>query len=152
MALVPFSYARKAILQVVTSIDEDKLDFVPAGFANSIRWNVGHLLVIADRNLRHAANYQPVVPDHYTSFFDMGTAPAQWTDEPPSTADLIKYAEAQLEAVERISANGCDLPLAKTFNLRGTTFTTLSDLLGFLSYHEGLHLGACKLIKKNAGA
>ncbi|MCM3760300.1 DinB family protein [Alkalihalobacillus oceani] len=152
MAFVPFSYARKAILQVVTSIDEEKLDVIPPGFANSIRWNVGHLLVVADRILRHAANYQAVVPDHYTSFFDMGTSPAQWSEEPPSLAEIVRYAEAQLEAVQRLSDNGCDLPLAKTFDLRGTTFTTLSDLLGFLSYHEGLHLGACKLIKKHAGA
>ncbi|NEU30854.1 DinB family protein [bacterium LRH843] len=148
MSYSPFAFARTAIMNVLESASTEQVDAIPDGFNNSIRWNAGHTLVIAEKVLSHSEHYEHVLPEHYKAFFDKGTSPRDWTDHAPSASEIADYSTKQLQSAKKLFDEHADLPLANAFNLRGNIFSTVPDLLSFLSYHEGLHYGAIKLLNK----
>ncbi|WP_078429437.1 DinB family protein [Alkalihalobacterium alkalinitrilicum] len=149
MATTAFTFARSANLQVLQAAKEHQLDAIPEGFNNSIRWNAGHVLVIAENVLSHSDHYEPVLPSLYKTLFDMGTSPSGWTEEPPSVVEIVEMSKKQLEAVQKLSQNYGDTTFSKPFVLFGTSFDNVSDAVGFISFHEGLHFTAIKsLLKK----
>ncbi|MFV8830020.1 DinB family protein [Alkalihalobacterium sp. APHAB7] len=148
MAVTAFTFARSANIQVLNAAKEHQLDAVPEGFNNSVRWNVGHVLVIAETVLRHSEHYEPVLPSLYKRLFDMETRPSEWTEEPPSVAEVMEMSQKQLKAVQKLNSEHGDTTFAKPFVLFGTTFDNVSDALAFISFHEGLHYSTCKYLLK----
>ena len=146
MIYVPFEFARTAIINILKSTDLNQVDVIPSGFNNSIRWNAGHALVIADKILKHSSHFDHHVPDHYSTFFDMGTKPAEWKQEPPSVEEIIDMSNQQLTETKKLLENHWDSPLTSPFDLRGNLFSTVPELVGFITYHEGMHFDASKLI------
>ncbi|GAE36755.1 DinB family protein [Halalkalibacter akibai] len=148
MAVKAFSFARFANISGLQAATPEQLDTVPVGFSNSIRWNAGHVLVIAESILRHSEKYEPVLPSNYKDFFFMGTSPADWKDEPPSVSELEELSAKQVQAVQDLVENHLDSPLKKAFEIRGRSFDTVSELVSFISYHEGLHFATIKALLK----
>ncbi len=147
MAYLPFAFARAAIINVLNGAESEQVDAIPENFNNNIRWNAGHALVVADRILHHAEQYGHTIPSHFKEFFSMGTSPADWKEEPPSVAEISRLSKEQLEATAKL-VDTCDIQakLENVFDLRGTKFSTISELLGFLAYHEGMHYDTTKLL------
>ncbi|WP_216831471.1 DinB family protein [Alkalihalobacterium elongatum] len=148
MALTAFTFARFANIQVLNAAKEHQLDAIPEGFNNSIRWNAGHVLVIAESVLRHSEHYEPVLPSLYKKLFDMGTKPSEWTEEAPSVAEIVEMSQKQIEAVQKLSSEHGNATFAKPFVLFGTSFDNVSDALSFISFHEGLHFTTTKYLLK----
>ncbi|WAA08887.1 DinB family protein [Fervidibacillus albus] len=145
MSMYTLKYARNRLMKVLTAATDEQLDFVPDGFNNSIRWNAGHVMVIADRIFSHIKQYTPVLPAHYISFFDMGTKPADWSEPPPSVEEIIAYSSKQMTAIEKIYQHPEQWQLKKPFENRGTVFQTYQDILSFVIFHEGMHFQTMKL-------
>lgn len=150
MAFVPFSFSRARIIDALTSASPTAVDAIPDGFNNSVRWNAGHVIVISDRILHHADAYEHTIPAQFESFFDMDTKPADWINSPPSVEQIKEVSAAQIEAAQQLFQAERDTPLQNPFHLRGTTFQTPSELIGFLTYHEGLHFQTIKLLLMKA--
>ncbi|OLO26251.1 hypothetical protein BTR23_23680 [Alkalihalophilus pseudofirmus] len=149
MATIAFTFARSANLQVLQAAKEHQLDAIPEGFNNSIRWNAGHVLVIAENVLSHSEHYEPVLPSLYKTLFDMGTSPSEWTEEPPSVTEIVEMSKKQLEAISKLNRDYGDITFSKPFVLFGSTFDNVSDAVSFLSFHEGLHFTTKKYLLKN---
>ena len=111
MTFSPFAFGRSANIHMLTSAEPTKIDTIPDGFNNSIRWNAGHVLVIAERILRHSEHYEHVIPSHYETFFHKGTSPSDWTDEPPTAEEISELSSKQLESAKRLYENHADSPL-----------------------------------------
>lgn len=149
MAIVAFSFARQAVMNAFKNASNEQIDAVPEHFNNNIRWNVGHLLVVADQVLQLIPEYDHTLPNEFNDFFKPGTSPASWENSPPSVEQLIELLNGQLQAVETIfNENDPHATLATPFDLRGTKFSTINEIVGFLTYHEGLHYQTIKLLAR----
>lgn len=148
MAIKAFSFARYANIASLKAARSEQLDLIPDGFNNSIRWNAGHLLVIAESILRHAEHYRPILPSAYKSFFFMGTNPADWKEDPPSVEEIIEFSAKQVQAIQTLFEQDINTPLKKPFEMKGHSFNNFTELLSFISYHEGLHFATTKALLK----
>jgi len=146
MSITAFKFARSANHFIFTGATPEQLDLIPEGFNNSVRWNFGHVLVIADRVLSLTDHYTTVLPERYTALFNMGTSPKDWDGDIPSLEELVDYSSKQLTAAANLYEQHGTETLAKPFNLRGTEFHTVVDLLAFLSFHEGAHYEKSKIL------
>ncbi|WP_054703755.1 DinB family protein [Bacillus sp. JCM 19041] len=134
-----FTFARLANEQIVENISEAYVDVIPAGFKNSIHWNYGHILVIAEHVLSHAPAFEKTVPKAFYHPFAKGSSPKQWTDQVPSIVELQKTSTAQQQAIRTlINAEGGSAPTT-AFTLFNQTFQSVDELLSFIAFHEGMH-------------
>jgi len=60
MVLRQVEVVRAITLQKLESITEDVADIMPEGFNNTIRWNVGHILIVQDQLASNFAAFRKI--------------------------------------------------------------------------------------------
>ncbi|WP_347550923.1 DinB family protein [Pseudalkalibacillus hwajinpoensis] len=146
-----FTFWRYRTIQALEASTEEIADKLPEGFSNTVRWNIGHILVTAELVLHRFTGMENNLPDHYSSLFKAGTHPTEWTVEPP---DLIELKHHLLEQNNRFKSLEGKLneQLENPFSIGSyLTLETVSELLLFLMNHENLHLGTISGIKRACG-
>lgn len=139
---------RVGTLQVVDQLKKngllDRVDVIPEGFNNNIRWNLGHVAVTFEHFVYSAAGKKPLLSKEYFDSFKNGTSPADWTDETPSLDDIVSVLKQQVDQVKEKYSGKLFDPLEEPFKFLGMEFKTLASLIAFAYYHEGLHTGTIK--------
>src|SRR5699024_5559579 len=133
-------------LKFVNNLDEKTIDVQPAGFNNTIRWHVGHVLVVAEKFLFGYPEQSTEIPTNYNDLFQPGTKPADWTEKGPELSDLTKHLEKQIERINALSEDYFTKKLP--FTLPFGNFETYGDLYGLSIHHEAEHLGQIKAMKR----
>jgi uncharacterized damage-inducible protein DinB len=142
-------------LRTIAALDnttEEMADFVPGGFKNSIRWNLGHIYFSHENLIHSFAGKKGVIPDGFNELFGFNTSPGQWEAAVPSLKDLRKLLSSQPGRLRdtfmgRLSDKG-EKPFRMT---RDIAFETLAEVVSFANWHEGLHQGAITTIKRAQG-
>jgi len=140
---VQFRELRRQTIAFAESIPLDMIDIVPPGFNNSIRWNLGHILVAWDHGIFPKINENWHIPHAYHYMFPRGTRPSDWTVEPPAYEEIISYMHAQVDEI--IAASD-----GKMNDLIAQPFLRVKYLRGMLSFHireEQHHLACMQRIK-----
>ncbi|WP_162162972.1 DinB family protein [Gorillibacterium massiliense] len=140
---VHFRELRRQTLAFAESIAPEMIDIVPAGFNNSIRWNLGHILVAWDYGIFPQIKENTRLPQSYLELFRKGTRPSSWTEEPPAYDELIHFLRTQADGI--ITASG-----GKMNNLIAKPFLRVKYLHGMFRFHlreEQHHLEWMKRIR-----
>jgi len=137
---------RQNTLKFAESLDPSLLDTVPPGFNNSIRWNLGHILLVQENLTIGLAGLPSGLPESYREFFGNGTKPADWTDTPPSPETLLAQLKEQPARLRAVLAGRLGQQTVKPFH----GLERVGDLISFSLYHEGMHQGAVKALQKAA--
>jgi hypothetical protein len=138
--IVKFRRLRQETLEFAKSVPNERIDNVPEGFNNSIRWNLGHILVAWDHAVFPNLNEARRIPKHYHSMFPKGSSPAAWLTSPPDYQEIIDFLSAQLDEIAEASRDKLDQPLAKPF-LR---IKSLRGMYNFMLREEAHHLNWMK--------
>lgn len=133
--------ARQVLQQQVQAIPEEQFDLQPAGFNNTIRWNVGHMIYWMDKYSPLIFDSPPIVPDSYETLFNSGTKPLDWTFAPPSKGAMVEMLTAQLSRITELTPEMLGVKLSSPFDLGPFHFNTSGELLNFILIHEAFHLG-----------
>lgn len=136
--------ARTGTLAAAKKVESDYSDFadtIPEGFNNNVRWNLGHIATITDQLANYPAGEKPDLAKPFHKSFANGSSPKNWNDETPSLDDIIQALEEQPKKLKEKFAGRLSDPLPQPFSLVGVEFKTVSDLIAFNLYHEGLHTG-----------
>ncbi|RNB88538.1 DinB family protein [Brevibacillus nitrificans] len=138
---------RQLVLKQIQSIPEDLFDKQSPQFANTIRWNVGHIAFCLDYFLSLGLPLPSSVPDSYASFFHTGTKPADWTAAPPSKEELVKYLSTQLASLSELSPDLLEKNLESPIEMGPLRFETVGEVFNFAFIHETMHFStiACLL-------
>ena len=143
-----FELTRSKLHEIFEDLTEAEADFQPEGFNNTVRWQLGHVLVVAETFLFDYPNSKSPLPKLYGDFFNSGTSPKYWQRSAPSLEDIKSNYFSQEKRIKdlpqdywREEVTG---PLSK-FNLQ-----TKSDLFHLLLNHEAMHLGQIQSLKKLA--
>jgi len=97
------------------------------------------LLAITDKLMFQFSGEGSRIPAEYETWFASGTAPSDWSREPPATNALLIQLEEQMAAIRETFACRMSRPVADRSNfLRATT---VGELFHVLIAHESTHLG-----------
>ncbi|WP_159888563.1 DinB family protein [Paenibacillus puerhi] len=133
--------ARQVVLQQVQVIPEELLDVQPAGFNNTIRWNVGHIIYWMEKYSTLSFGSPSAIPDSYGTLFNSGTKPSDWTFAPPSQKELIEMLTAQLSRLSELTPEILGEKLSTPYAMGPFQFSTAGELINFALIHEAIHLG-----------
>jgi hypothetical protein len=141
-----FEMTRSKLQEIMEGLSEAEADFQPEGFNNTIRWQLGHLLVSAESFLFGYPGSHSPLSKLYGEFFSSGTAPKNWQRSAPSLDDIKSNYLSQEKRIKELPQEywGEEVtgPLTK-FNIK-----TKSELFHMLLNHEAMHLGQIQSIKK----
>ncbi|MDN4493574.1 DinB family protein [Ureibacillus aquaedulcis] len=144
MIFQQINLVRQNTLNEMTNLTEEQADLVPAGFSNSIRWNLGHIYTVQNGLISQFGGKVIETPAHYFKLFAPGTKPADWPAEVPTLHELKQLLEEQPARLQKALAGQLEEQAEKAFK----TLSTVGEILNFTTYHEGMHLGAIKGLKK----
>lgn len=147
------AFVRQVTVKAAQGLSEQALDYVPEGFNNNIRWNLGHIYVVQERFAFHFAGEPTQIPDNFERWFAKGSKPADWLEEDrlPARDDLLELLAEQPERIRKVLHNRLDELVAAPFTTgTGLTLNTVGEFLSFTLYHEGIHFNAIGLLKRFA--
>ncbi|WP_404455104.1 DinB family protein [Virgibacillus necropolis] len=144
MIFKQINLVRQNTLNEMEGLSEEQADQMPKGFRNTIRWNLGHIYTVQNALLARFGGKDIEIPPHYIELFTPGTTPTDWKDEVPSLDEIRQLLEEQPEKLKASLVGQLDEEAAKPFK----SLSTVGEILNFTLYHEGMHLGAIKGLKK----
>lgn len=149
--LKQFTFWRYRTIQALDATSEEQADYLPEGFTNTVRWNLGHILVTADFALERFTDIEKILPGHYTALFKAGTRPEEWMESPPTLVEIKHYLLEQNNCMKELEGK-LDDSLQHDFSIGSyLNLKTTGELLLFLMNHENLHLGTISGLKRAQG-
>ncbi|MBP2242780.1 hypothetical protein J2Z40_003360 [Cytobacillus eiseniae] len=135
---------RGFFLKNIAALNEEIADVQPAGFNNTIRWHIGHVLTTAEQFMFGYPKQSTALPSNYMELFATGTKPSDWQGDVPSVSELTEQLQGQLKRMKEIPVESFKEKLEKPF-LGQETFGELSN---FSLFHESIHLGQLQAMNR----
>lgn len=138
---------RLFLLGLIQDLSEEQLNKVPAGFNNNIIWNLAHLIAAQQGICYIRSGLQPVVDAKYLTAYKSGTKP----QHPVDNKDIAVIKEVLLSSLDQLEKD-CQNKVFQNYNAwttrYGVELANIEDAIGFLTYHEGLHVGYIMALKR----
>jgi hypothetical protein len=139
-----FEMTRGFFLRTIQTITLEQASFQPEGFNNTIHWNIGHVLTVAEQFMLGYPQKSSSLPANYIELFGNGTRPADWNGDIPSVEILKEQLKLQLGRLKEIPADRLDEKLKRPF----LGLETFGELANMALFHESYHLGQIHAMKK----
>ncbi|MDQ6422696.1 DinB family protein [Paenibacillus sp. LHD-117] len=127
-----FMKLRHETIVLAEHAPEERLNDIPAGRAASLRWLIGHVLVVWDHGLFPKVGDSWRLPPHYHTLFPEGSSPGNWTVMPPSLDELLRRLRIQKDDILDATERHLDYPLAEPF----LDFATVGEAFDYLAGEE----------------
>lgn len=128
----------------------DLVDVTPSGYRNNLRWQLGHVVTCGEILSVVPMGGERSHPAAWDAFFGLGTDPGSFTEETPSWLELVAALEASTAHITAtLEGAAPDAPLVAPPFPQGSPLYTdsLGVLIGFMTWHEGAHLGVIRAMK-----
>lgn len=135
---------RSYILGVLENVTEEEAEYIPKGFNNNIRWNLGHIYLDQYLWIQAVTKEKACVPEQYKSWFGFGTSPADFSSETPSIEELKVLLKKQPAHIKEEFGDR----LEEEFPPTEMGMHTIEQVLIRTIFHEGMHLQAILDLKK----
>ncbi|MBM7651976.1 DinB family protein [Neobacillus cucumis] len=139
-------FVRENTINCVTEINDEASLFIPEGFNNNIKWNIGHIYVVQEKFAYFFIKEKMIMPNNFLELFTTGTSPINWEkQELPTISELIQLLKNQIDRIEQVLEFRLKEVIEKPFTTStGLTLSTVEELLSFCLYHEGMHFATIK--------
>ncbi|WP_299012743.1 DinB family protein [uncultured Polaribacter sp.] len=139
--------SRTLVLKELEGLTLEQLHIIPAGFKNNIAWNVAHLVVTQQLLHYKLSGLNCLCPDQLIEDYKKGTAATKtFTDEEfEEVKELLMGLPDTLEEDFNagIFQNYTEYPTSTGFVL-----SAIENAIPFNNFHEGIHYGIIRAIKK----
>jgi hypothetical protein len=135
----------------LAGLTDEQLTAVPEGAANSILWNVGHIVNSNYGMLHGPSGVESPAPKEWGPLFKGGSSPADWGNDAPSPSEIMDAFNAQADIII------ADLKADKFANFQPMELSpelklnNVDEALGFIIIHEGVHHGNIIVLRKLLG-
>ena len=147
---IQFDVLRKSRLLTLKELDGltlDQIHTIPKGFKNNIAWNIAHLVVTQQLLHYKLSGLNCLCPDDLIEAHRKGTSPTKiFTEQEFEEVKelLLGLPETLEEDFEAgIFENFIEYPTSAGFFLN-----SLESAIVFNNFHEGIHYGVIRSIKK----
>lgn len=139
--------SRELVIKELKGLTLAQIHTIPAGFKNNIAWNVAHLVVTQQLLHYKLSDLNPLCPDYLIETHKKGTTPTKTftQEEFEEVKDLLIGLPDTLEEDydAGIFENYQEYPTSTGFVL-----TSIENAIPFNNFHEGIHYGIIRAIKK----
>lgn len=141
---------RLKIAEMLKQLTIEQLNTVPPGFNNNIVWNIGHMVATQQGICYKRVNQPIAVSDEFFDTFKPGTKPERFF-EAAEVEEIFSLFSSTLTLLE------ADLQTNKfagypTWTTRfGFEVKSIEDAVSFISFHEGMHIGAIIALRRFVG-
>lgn len=137
---------RKHLLEVISDLSPDQLNEIPAGFNNNIAWNFGHMIAGQQAICYFRAGLPLIIDEKFFERYKSGTTPAFKVDN--NEMEIIKQLFfTTIDQFEADYQHNIFSNYTPWTNRYGIEFLSTDDLIPYLIFHEGLHLGYIMALK-----
>jgi hypothetical protein len=138
---------RKVILDTLSSFSTEQLNKIPAGFNNNIIWNLGHIIASQQGISYKRAGLELTVPESFFDTYKSGSKPERFISEEEcnEVKELLFTTLDKLEEDYAAALFGNYTPVMTRYNVE---LTNIDEALGFLPFHDGLHIGYMMSLRK----
>lgn len=139
--------SRELVLKELEGLTLEQIHKVPTGFKNNIAWNVAHLVVTQQVLQYKFSGLDCLCPDDLIEDYKKGTSPSKtFTEEEfEEVKDLLIGLPDTLE--EDYNAGIFDA-YTEYPTSTGFVLTSIETAIAFNNFHEGIHYGIIRSIKK----
>ena len=139
--------SRALVIKELEGLSLEQVHKIPDGFKNNIAWNVAHLVVTQQLLHYKLSGLDCLCPDDLIEAHRKGTSPTKtFTQEEfdEVTELLVGLPDTLEEDFEAgIFENYTEYPTSTGFVL-----TSIENAIAFNNFHEGIHYGIIRSIKK----
>lgn len=140
--------SRKKILEITNDLSLDTLNRIPADMNNNIIWNLAHLIAVQQNHCYINTGLTPLVEVSFIERFKPGTRPEGFIGE----AEYETIKEHLLTDIDQLEKDYSDNRFVNSRQFVSKTYPGLvidrfDDILTFVAFHEGLHLGYIMAMK-----
>ena len=139
--------SRELVLKELEGLTLDQVHKIPEGFKNNIAWNVAHLVVTQQLLHYKLSGLNCLCPDDLIDDYKKGTVPTKtFTEEEfDEVKDLLMGLPDTLEEdfEAGIFENYREYPTST-----GLVVTSIQTAIVFNNFHEGIHYGIIRSLKK----
>ncbi|MBS4223922.1 DinB family protein [Lederbergia citrea] len=135
---------RRYTLGVLDGVNCEEAEFVPKGFNNNIRWNLGHIYLDQYLWIKALTKELVDVPKEFNSWFGFGTTPKDFSRETPTFKELKILLSNQPSQLKAVYGNR----LEEVFPPTEMGMQTIEQVFIRTIFHEGMHLQAILDLKK----
>jgi len=142
-------FTRKTLLKIMESRNFENLIRIPAGFNNSIFWNIAHLLVTQQLLCYKLSGLDLMIDEDMVSRYGKGavaTAEVPIEDIEYVKNNLLKTTTKLKEDYTKDSFKQFKPYMTST----GIELLDIDDALKFSGFHDGIHLGIVLSLMKIA--
>jgi hypothetical protein len=139
--------ARNLVSKEIEGLTLAQMHTIPAGFKNNIAWNVAHLVVTQQLLHYKLAGLDCLCPDELIAEYKKGTVPSKTftVEEYEEVTDLLIGLPDTLQ--EDFEA-GIFENYTTYQTSTGLTLDNIETAIVFNNFHEGMHYGIIRSIKK----
>lgn len=145
-----FSILRKVRELVLKSIDGltlEQMHTIPAGFNNSIAWNVAHIVVTQQLLHYRMSGKDCLVSDELIDANKKGTIPSgKFTQE--EFDEVLELMKGLPDTLEEDYEAGIFTEYNEYKTSTGFVLDSIDTSIAFNNFHESLHLGVIMSLKK----
>ena len=138
---------RTHLIEFTNDLTLDQLNEIPTGFNNNIAWNLAHLVASQQGLCYMRAGVPLFIEAEYFDRYKPGTRPETWMD----SGELDLTRQLLLSAIDRLEADYQDNVFSHYTtwtNRYGIELSTIDEVISYVIFHEGLHLGAIMALKR----
>ena len=139
--------SRNLVLKELEGLTLDQIHKIPEGFKNNIAWNVAHLVVTQQLLHYKLSGLNCLCPDDLIDDYKKGTVPTKTftAEEFDEVKDLLMGLPDTLEEdfEAGIFENYREYPTSTGF-----VVTSIETAIVFNNFHEGIHYGIIRSLKK----
>lgn len=138
---------RQSLDAAVDDLPPEAWHAVPDGFQNNVLWNVGHVVVTAELLTYGRAGLDLPSSPALVAACRKGTSPDAWA-APPDTAEVRRRLAASPDQIEADYRAGRFQTYDPYTTTPGVVLGSVEDALRFVLFHEGLHLGTVRALRR----
>lgn len=139
--------SRELVFKELEGLSLEQIHKIPEGFKNNIAWNVAHLVVTQQLLHYTLSGLNPLCTDELIAEHRKGTSPTK-----TFTADEFEEVKELLVGLPNTLEEDFNAGIFKEYKeyptSTGFVLTSIQNAIAFNNFHEGVHYGIIRSIKK----
>lgn len=139
--------SRELILKELEGLTLDQIHEIPKGFKNNIAWNVAHVVVTQQVLHYKMSGLDCLCPDDLIDDYKKGTSPTK-----TFTEEELEEVKELLMGLPDTLEEDFEAGIFENYNeypsSTGFVLSSIETAMSFNNFHEGIHYGIIRAIKK----
>ena len=140
-------YARNGIVNIMDEMSLGQINHVPEGFNNNLVWQLGHLIVALQNYCYINAGLPSMLEESFIERYKNGTKPEGSIDE-AEFITMKNLATSTLDQLEKDLQSDTFANFEPKTLGNGIQINSIADALEMMVFHEALHYGEVKILKR----